>query len=387
MESNLLKNEFQQFVDLYLEGNADGDQKRLVESYFELFAQQPDVLDELSDLEISVIDKRLHDMISNNIQLRRSVLNRNQRYFYVIMTVFLIAGGLFIYHNKVTGLNDEPLIQAAIKPGSNRATLTLSDGTGLVLDSNYNELPGDKFPGMVFKTERGLLSYKNIRVNDLRKSSLNRLVLSTPRGGQYRVILPDGTKVWLNAASSLIFPVVFDEKERTVHLSGEAYFEVAKRVSLPFTVCAKGLQIRVLGTHFNLSAYPEEPISSTTLLEGSVIIVPKAGTTLKRLLPGEQAVVDEASGSVIVTKADTEGATAWKDGYFSFDNESLETILRKLERWYDVTVCYDNQDLRKLQYTGILSRNKDIAQVLRKFELTNTVKFRIKGRIITAALN
>lgn len=387
MKSNLLKNEFQQFVDRYLEGNADDDQKRLVESYFELFAHQPDILDELSDREIALIDKRLHHMISNNIQLRRSALNRKSRYLYIVMIFFAIAGGFFIYLNRIAEKKVGQFMQVAIKPGSNRAVLTFSDGTGLLLDSNQNELTNVRFSGLVFKTAGGLLSYKKLRKNEIKKGHFNRLMLSTPRGGQYRVILPDGTKVWLNAASSLTFPMVFDDKERKVQLSGEAYFEVAKSASVPFTVFAKGLQIRVLGTHFNLTAYPDEHTSSTTVLEGSIMVVPKAGAVVKQLFPGEQAAVNGASGSVIVAKTDTESATAWKDGYFTFDNESLESILRKLERWYDVTVYYDNQELRSLQYTGTLSRNKDIAQVLRKFELTKTVKFKIKGRVITATLN
>jgi len=205
----------------------------------------------------------------------------------------------------------------------------------------------------------------------------------TPPGGQYQVRLPDGTRVWLNAASSLQFPLSFSEKTRTVKLEGEAYFEVAHNKEQPFLVEAADQQLKVLGTHFNVEAYTNEPAVKTTLLEGSVLIRNTRAVQLgtASLEPGQQATLD--GKKISVYEADLETAMAWKNGYFIFKDEDMPSIMRKIERWYNVEVVYP-EELKHVHFEGTISRFRNVSELLRKFELTGRVHFKIEGRRITA---
>jgi ferric-dicitrate binding protein FerR (iron transport regulator) len=203
--------------------------------------------------------------------------------------------------------------------------------------------------------------------------------LTTPRGGQYEVMLPDGTKVWLNSASSLTYPVTFAGKERRVELTGEAYFEVAKNTSSPFFVKTSGQTVKVLGTHFNINSYEDEKCVKTTLLEGSVVITSDGNKQAVNLKPGQQSVNKAASFDVI-NEADIDEAVAWKNGKFLFRNTDLQTVMRQLSRWYDVDVEYQGT-IAERHYRGRISRNVPVSQV---FEILKTsgINFIINGRTI-----
>jgi ferric-dicitrate binding protein FerR (iron transport regulator) len=203
--------------------------------------------------------------------------------------------------------------------------------------------------------------------------------ITTSRGGQYQVVLPDGTKVWLNATSSIKFPVAFAGNSRVVEVSGEAYFEVAKNPSMPFIAKVKDVEVEVLGTHFDVMAYGEEGKIATTLLEGSVRV--SRGREKYAIIPGQQAVWKEDGVFNLNTDVDLEEVVAWKNGKFHFNNVDIKTIMRQIARWYDVDVEYENV-AADTRLGGIVSRKQDIRQLLDYFEITGKVKFRVEGKKI-----
>jgi transmembrane sensor len=266
--------------------------------------------------------------------------------------------------------------QVIVQPGSNKATLTLSDGSSIDLNESKPGTLCKQGTVTVGKRADGSLVYQP-------SGSQNAAVLyntvSTPKGGQYQLVLSDGTKVWLNAASAIKYPATFSGKERIVELNGEAYFEVAKNKNMPFKVSLNNMSVEVLGTHFNVNAYADEGEVTTTLLEGSVKLSNSKGQSM--LKPGQQAKMDKQSGFDI-HEVNTDEAVAWKNGYFIFDNENIQSIMRKISRWYDVDVEYSG-NVDEGNFGGTTSRFNSITGVLKSLELTGTVHFKVQGRRIT----
>lgn len=276
-----------------------------------------------------------------------------------------------------------------VPPGGNDAVLTLADGSKISLtDADEGELL--QAGGVrIVKAVDGQLIYSIDPARLKAQDAITFNTITTPRGGQYQVNLPDGTKVWLNAASSLKFPTTFTKlKERKVELSGEAYFEVAKHKEQPFKVISaianssRAQEIAVLGTHFNINAYDDEPETKTTLLEGSVNVSARRGGKSESILliPGQQAVL--TNSELKMQAADTEEAVAWKNGNFVFNNERIESIMRKIARWYNVEVVYQGK-ITDNDFIGTVPRFKNISEALTILELTNTVHFKVEGRRIT----
>ncbi len=218
---------------------------------------------------------------------------------------------------------------------------------------------------------------------DDEKVSPGMNLVSTPNGGQYQISLPDGSKVWLNAASSLRFPVSFASlANRRVELKGEAYFEVAKDKNHPFIVSSAGQTIEVLGTHFDVNSYGDGEKLRTTLLEGSIKLT--AGANAKILMPGQQSVVSNGKG-IVVSTVNTNQSVAWKEGYFSFKNENLENIMWSVSRWYDVEIEFEDNDLKDDIFWGTVSRFAKVGDVLKVLERTGEVHFNIQGRKIVVS--
>lgn len=279
---------------------------------------------------------------------------------------------------------DEPARD--ILPGQSRATLTLSNGTAIVLDSTDN----GKLAGLAatngMKVNSGLLTYIQ-RISANHGSGTEPVVyntLTTSRGGQYRLTLADGTKVWLNAASSIRYPVAFTGKERVVQITGEVYFEVAENAAQPFIVrispsaSGGGGEIRVLGTHFNVNAYDDENTIKVALLEGSIKVQTVNGARDAAVIhPGQQAQMNK-QGVIEVQPADVDDVVSWKDGLFSFRNSNLQEVMQKLSRWYDVEVVYQPGLNNKQQFTGKIDRNLTLSEVLRELALTHA-HFRIEA--------
>lgn len=265
---------------------------------------------------------------------------------------------------------------ADIPPGGNKAILTLGDGSNITLDSAGNGLLANQSGTSVTQSGKGQLVYKS---GQNAESAPVFNTVSTPKGGQFHIVLPDGTGVWLNAASSLRFPTAFTGKQRNVEITGEVYFEVAHNRQMPFVVKNGATEITVLGTHFNVMAYDDEKIMRTTLLEGAVKVTRGGREAL--LAPGQQARISTATGSVrVVNDVDTEKELSWKNGYFQFEDESLESIMRQVSRWYDVEVRYEGNS-RGENFTGRLPRNSNVSGVMKILSLSG-VKFRIEDKTI-----
>lgn len=262
-----------------------------------------------------------------------------------------------------------------ILPGGNKAVLTLSDGSQITLDDMANGEIAKESGVKITKTADGRLLYSVREGLSHVKPAYN--TITTPKGGQYQIALPDGTMVWLNAASSLKYPSSFTGKDRLVTLIGEGYFEVAKDKMRPFKVKTEQQEVEVLGTHFNINAYDDEDGVKTTLIEGSVKV--KLPTNKSAVLkPGEQSLV---SNDIKINQVDANSAIDWKQGLFWFNDESIYSIMRQFSRWYNIEVEYRG-DVSNVRFGGQVSRMKNLAQVLRIMELTKSIQFRVEGNKI-----
>ncbi|MNJ87630.1 fec operon regulator FecR [compost metagenome] len=291
---------------------------------------------------------------------------------------FTITAAGYFYVNHQSILANRIALDKAVKPGKNNATLTLADGKKISLNDVAN---GDliKQAGLsISKTAAGQLVYSVEKVDKIADDSKMNTI-STPNGGEWQIRLPDGSIVWLNAASSLEYPLnIGVVKNRVVKLKGEAYFEVAKDATRPFIVETEKQKLEVLGTHFNVNSYSDEHITRTTLLEGSVRVSDVKNLSASEILkPGEQSVL--TGHGIKVKTVNTDESIAWKNGYFSFNNEKQESIMRKISRWYNVQIEYADPEAKEVMYYGTMSRFDKISQVLRKFEQTGEVRFDIKG--------
>jgi ferric-dicitrate binding protein FerR (iron transport regulator) len=271
-----------------------------------------------------------------------------------------------------------PTPKQVILPGTNVATLTLGNGKQILLNSANKGTLAVQGNTVITKNAAGQISYKVTGTGHTNEKIAYNTV-TTPLGGQYRITLPDGSNVWLNAGSSLKYPSRFVGNERHVELHGEAYFEIFKNKNAPFTVAAENVNIKVLGTHFNVMAYENEPAVNTTLLEGSVALNSKSAHAM--LIPGQQAVADKTADNIILRKVNVEDAVAWKNGYFSFRKENIKTAMNKIARWYNVDVEYSGNVNNKI-LGGTVSRAENINELLNYVELTGIAKFKIEGRRI-----
>jgi len=303
-----------------------------------------------------------------------------------VSILILITTGLYFYKNRTA--DDKIAIkiiepkEAIITPGYDKAILTLSDGTEIILEHAKNGILANQAGVSIQKTSDGelLYSFSNSANTVTPKTKENVIYnkIETPIGGKYQVNLPDGSKVWLNSSSSLRFSALFNGDAREVELSGEAYFDVSKNKSKPFRVITKDQIVEVLGTQFNINSYSDEGPIKTTLIEGSVKIIYKDKVEL--LSPGQQFQPKELVAAVV--EADTEEVVAWKDGYFVFKNEDIRSIMRKLSRWYNVEVSYSG-NIPEVGFGGNISRSKDISEVLDVLQLTNAIHFKVEGRRFT----
>lgn len=245
-----------------------------------------------------------------------------------------------------------------IAPGGNKAVLTLSGGRQIILDSTASDTVLTEGSDIVANAN-GSLAYTH--GSSTADTGVVYNTLSTPRGGQYRLTLPDGTKVWLNSASSIEYPTAFKGKDRTVTVTGETYFEVVKNAHQPFMVRYGKMAVTVLGTSFNVNAYPDENGVRTSLIEGSVKVSQGDKTAL--LVPGQQAVVDSGQAIRVAKMSNPALVIAWKNGYFSFEKADIPTVMRQLSRWYNIDVSYENGAAPKDYFWGDLKRNANLSDI------------------------
>lgn len=312
--------------------------------------------------------------------------HRSRRWWVAASVVVLLGLSAYFLISKFS--SDDKLIadsktkekvQTDIAPGGNKAILTLADGTKIILDSANNGAITRQGNITVIKLNDGQIAYNsetgNLKPETHTPQSTTYNTISTPRGGQYQLVLADGSKVWLNAASSLTYPTAFMGNERKVTLTGEGYFEVAHDASKPFFVSTGKMDIRVLGTHFNVNAYGDDGTFKTTLLEGKVNV--SAGSQSAVLQPGEQARI---SGNSMEIRKDvnTEEVISWKNGLFYFDNADIEVVMGQLARWYDVDVEYEGS-IPKRRFAGEIQKSLTLSQVM-KLLSQNKINFEIQGK-------
>jgi hypothetical protein len=321
----------------------------------------------------------------NNLQEEPAVQSKNWQLVFISISaaaaiiIFNIIG-LDFWNEKIT----QPSVQIAaskvskdVSAGDNKAVLTLSDGKRIILDSINNGIIEKNENFEINKTENGQLvfhafdrNYKNARNGDFN-------ILSTTRGGEYRITLPDGSKVWLNASSTIKFPGVFKRNIREVELDGEAYFEIAKRSAMPFMVRSGSTEIEVLGTHFNVKAYSNQKVMKTTLVEGSIKI--NEGESSVLLKPGQQAQL--AGGNMtILNNVDIEEQVAWKNGLFVFKDATIEEVMTQVASWYDLNVSYEGKIPEKY-LTGKISRSVNASEFMNLLNYAG-VKYKITGKNI-----
>jgi len=292
----------------------------------------------------------------------------------------LSVGGYFILNKKPTQQIVKNQKQEII-PGTNRATLTLANGQKIILTRGLNGKLAQQGSTLVQVNSSKSITYSASVANSSLVTQMQYNTLSTVRGEQspYPLVLADGTKVWLNAESSITFPTSFSGNERVVKITGEAYFEVVHDASHPFKVKVGGQTIEDLGTQFNINAYLDEPTMKTTLINGKVKI--SAGSQVAVLKPGFQAVVSPLGSSIIVQAADLDEVIAWKNGNFEFEGTPLKDIMRQISRWYDVDISYEGT-IEDAEFGGSISRTKNINEILSVLETTKGVHFKLEGRRI-----
>ncbi|HVU97055.1 MAG TPA: FecR domain-containing protein [Puia sp.] len=366
--------------------------------------------------------ERIRDLEESNQSLARVTHRRSRRRRRLLavslFSLLLLGGGAFLLQrwSRVKPpapfvATQHPRFKNDVQPGGNKAILTLSDGSSIVLDSAVDGTLSTQGSTRVLKLANGRLAYRSAHSGDA-ASYFN--TISTPKGGQYQVELPDGSKVWLDAGSSLRFPTVFSGDTREVQLSGEAFFEISGDVRHPFLVSvfsrepgkSEELQkVRVLGTQFNVMAYGDEKFVKTTLLDGAVRIDDAASGPSPRssnstsptthinnagavnLKPGDQAQLtrDHGAGIRVVNDADVNAAVAWKNGYFDFNKADIATIMRQISRWYDVDVSFRGDGHRDQVFFGGMQRNLPLSSIFTILERSG-VQFSIDGKKVVVDL-
>lgn len=311
-----------------------------------------------------------NDDLKKSLQVRRIPLYR--RWWAAASVILLISAAVYFF-TRPTPAKQQPVVtlESEAMPGGNKAMLKLADGTTIVLDSAADGSLATQGNTNIIKLGNGQIAYSgNGQGSDLLYNTM-----STPRGGQYQLTLPDGTKVWLNASSSITFPVAFTGNKRDVAITGEVYFEVAKNKAQPFIVDVnKQLQVEVLGTHFNINSYPEESVIKTTLVEGSVRVSNQQTIVLT---PGQQAIAQGAELAVN-PKPNIAQVLAWKNGLFDFQDMRFAEAMRQVERWYDIQVVYEGP-APDMEFTGGMDRGIQLSGIIR-FLNDYGIKTRLEGR-------
>jgi ferric-dicitrate binding protein FerR (iron transport regulator) len=378
VQHNCSEKEEEELMNLLSRSENEAEVKKLLDELIEnkeLEASMPD--ETAASILQNIFEKDKAQVVT--IEKKGSVFTLWMRVAAAVVILFISGTACWVlFKNKDKTTAPVALSSAKpspVLPGGNHAILTLADGTRIVLDSiqNGNIKGGNaninkKGPLLVYDGSSGFETNAPVTYN----------TLATPRGGQYQLVLPDGSKVWLNASSSIHFPTAFTGNQRNVELTGEAYFEVAKNKEKPFHVNVKGMQVEVLGTHFNVNAYGDEGNIKTSLLEGSVKI--KSGQASGLLKPGEQAILGGNVNKIEIKKADMSEVMAWKNGLFQFDDAGITTIMQEISRWYNVEIVYQGE-IPVRRFEGKISRDAQLSDVLKILELSD-VKFKVEGRTI-----
>jgi len=389
------KSQIINLIDKYLEGKSSAEEEQVLIRFFDSFRSEEISDEETRNAIQAQLEEKMLNRLFSSICQKKIVPQKNVKFYSLPMWKFaaaaitlMLTAGLLYYNLSPAGESRKNFAaeSAQLAPGKNKALLKLGDGSVIELNNASNGVLAMQGSTAVKKTKDGQLIYVASQTGRSIKNTLN--TITTPKGGQYQLTLPDGTKVWLNAASSLTFPTVFDSLERRVTLRGEAYFEVAKiyisaaraKVRMPFFVKTAGSQVEVLGTHFNIMAYADAITQETTLLEGSVVV--KHGQDYRKIVPGQQATIVNGSNTAIkVKEANTDLVMAWKEGLFLFDDSNIDEAMLQIGRWYNAEIIYQGPK-PDAEFTGVLPRSSNLTEVLSLLESAQGVKFSLNGNKI-----
>ena len=383
---NKQKQHFVEILQKYRSGTASKAEIKFLEAYYNAFEVSENLITDQNEADYSFLRENIKNGIDRQISPNGIIKKLNWFKYSAAAAVALVIVSVSGYFFTRQTESREDLIAKAdhhIKPGGNKAVLTLANGQQIILnDATKGEIA--KQSGIsITKTADGQIVYTILSGNTGSEStedgSMLKNTITTPKGGQYKVILPDGTEVLLNSASSLVYPTAFRGSERLVELNGEAYFEVTKNKTMPFRVKSALQTVEVLGTHFNVNAYDDEAAIKTTLLEG-VVKVASASQSLT-IAPGQQALLSKSgSGTLVKRSVNADQEIAWKDGKFSFDNDDIRTVMRSIARWYDVDVTYHG-NVNDISFSGEIFRTAKLSEVIKILELSN-VQLDVKGKTI-----
>lgn len=360
-------------IQRYLKGNASPEEAEALHEWYSSFddSEVPLPLEPGEDRKL--LEQRLLNRLKPVMQPPKSRKLPFWRYAAAAALLALVAvagkiGWQHRYSSSQKNIVADNTSPADKPPANKKAMLTLADGSTITLDDAANGALGKQGGANVIKKEKGQLAYQ---AGDATGAVVYN-TLTVPRGGRYQLVLPDGTNVWLNSATSLRYPTAFRGEERKVILQGQAYFEIAANATQPFKVQAGEMEVAVLGTRFDMMAYADEPTINATLVDGKIKVQDKI------LQPGQQAVLALSGHRLTVRDADVDKITAWKNGLFVFNNMDLPTILREIARWYDVEIVYQFAPGKEL-YGGGISRNLNLSAVLRVLEENGTNHFKTDG--------
>jgi hypothetical protein len=366
--------EEKELMDLVDRSESEEQVKRIIDRFFENKSMEQQMPQNISG---TILNKILQKEEAVIVPFENKRLYRMGWMKIASVILFVFAAYIYVTYSDEAKVN-RPQIAVTKKPlpftPGNHTVLTMADGTKILLDSLENG--AIQHGNLSISKKNGLVVFNASSSNASESLSYN--TLSTPRGGQYKVILADGSEVWLNASSSLRFPTSFKGNKREVELKGEGYFEVAKNKAKPFYVSVDDMMIKVLGTHFNVNAYSDDNTIKTSLLEGSVKIT--RGKAEGLLKPGEQGIVTKDKGKVEIKEVNVSEVMAWKNGLFQFDGADIVTIMNQISRWYDVDIVYSGK-VPVRHFQGKISRDAALSQVLKILELSN-VKFKMEGKKI-----
>lgn len=373
------KEQIKRLMPKYLAGDCNEEEMTLMETWYNHYLEDTEL--KVSEEQILESTERIQNRLNSLIAPKTRTLFKP---LAVAASILLaVAIGIYLFTGNLYKSKDTQLSE--INPGKHDATLTLADGKEIKLSNVGNGDLAKELGLTITKTADGQLVYqieKQTTTGNRSGTGLAHHTLSTSNGEIFQLILPDGSKVWLNAASKLNYSVsLATDHKRVVNLNGEAYFEVFKDKKHPFIVRTSKQEIEVLGTHFNINSYDDEQVTKTTLIEGLVKV--RLANEEALLRPGQESSVD--TKGINIRSVDTEGAIAWKNGKFLFNDEALESIMRKISKWYNVEVVYTSEDIKTAQFYAMIDRFSSIEEVLKVLRLTRKVSFRIEGRQITVS--
>lgn len=389
MDNSILEDLLQK----YLSGTASDLEIQQLMDWYDSFD------DEIVTVKTQSVDeeKRTYERLRNRVDAllkenpkklgKMIAFKRNFRYWQVAASFVILFSGYWVWKNYQPDnhSNPVPLTVNEIYPGHEGAILTLADGKQIFLDSAQNGNVAIQGNNKIIKKGAQII-YGNESFQPDAPVTYN--TMTTPKGREFEIVLSDGTKVWLNAASSIKFPTAFSNKPRTVEVTGEVYFEVSHAIDengtrIPFVVSTDRITIQVLGTHFAVNAYDDEPNSKATLLQGSIAVNKKVNDKVIKINPGQQALISNTGEKDIkVVTTDVEKAIAWKNGLFQFDDDQLQAILRQISRWYNVDIeCAEAK--KNLRFNGVISKRSNVMAILNLLSATGVVNFKMaNGKLV-----